>query len=329
MPPCKGRPNGPCPNNQDDSSVSWSIADIFLCKDCNDFRFGGGKTSDNTWSTDTMLTASTNMTSPLTLRNEMLCFIQQKSKVLPVDPLVKLCSDFYRSEEIVSARAAIEQFVEHRIPKRQKGPDFARKSVEDIVKLCIDSNVSLPVFHVTDLSRVPPVDVNHCDVSALLQEIQALRAEVRDITQLKSELVQLKADVKALSQSRNDVDNMTMNLAKLSQWPSLSKSPSVSDHGQHVPAKASCASVVTDIVQSANRGEKPFDEVRKTRRTQPICGKAKDQPMKAVDGSRRVNIFMTRFEPSATTTDIESLIKKVVPTCPGSRCPWTNRRAAL
>ena len=79
MPPCKGRPNGPCPNNQDDSSVSWSIADIFLCKDCNDFRFGGGKTSDNTLSTDIMLTATTNVTSPLTLRNEILCFIQQNA----------------------------------------------------------------------------------------------------------------------------------------------------------------------------------------------------------------------------------------------------------
>jgi len=96
---------------------------------------------------------------------------------MTMEHLVKLCSDFYRKEEIIVAKDIVEQFIGHRLQKR-KEPDFVRKSTDEIVTVCIHPNVSLPVFYATDLSRLPPVDVNHCDVSALLQEIQALRVEV-------------------------------------------------------------------------------------------------------------------------------------------------------
>jgi len=47
MPACQGRPEGPCPNGTNDASVKFSIADLFLCKNCEDFRLPSSKVSDN------------------------------------------------------------------------------------------------------------------------------------------------------------------------------------------------------------------------------------------------------------------------------------------
>jgi len=34
---------------------------------------------------------------------ELLCFICDKSKVLPFDHIVKICTDFYREDEVMAA----------------------------------------------------------------------------------------------------------------------------------------------------------------------------------------------------------------------------------
>lgn len=43
---CEGRPNGPCPDNKNDSTVHHTIGDLFLCNSCEEFR----------WPTETNLT---------------------------------------------------------------------------------------------------------------------------------------------------------------------------------------------------------------------------------------------------------------------------------
>ena len=35
--------------------------------------------------------------------NELLCFVQQRSKVMAVDHLIELCASFYNSEEVKTA----------------------------------------------------------------------------------------------------------------------------------------------------------------------------------------------------------------------------------
>jgi len=110
--------------------------------------------------------------------------------------------------------------------------------------------------------------------------------------------------------------------------PHIEKLPVVIDS---IPPKSTAAEVVAAAVKSgsltatgmisrtssANKTEKPLDETRNVRRIQLIYGKDKGQHMKAVDGTRRVNIFMTRFDPNVTSTDIEALIKDAVPNCTG------------
>jgi len=40
MPLCEGRPDGPCPTKANNASVKSTQGDLFLCKSCDDYRFG-------------------------------------------------------------------------------------------------------------------------------------------------------------------------------------------------------------------------------------------------------------------------------------------------
>jgi len=89
---------------------------------------------------------------------------------------VKICVDFYSESEIINgnARSAVDS-TGVRLPKRNKSSDRLRLTMEDIVKCVLNPSVQLPEFHAKNLARLPPVDVSHCDVSAILLELRALR----------------------------------------------------------------------------------------------------------------------------------------------------------
>ena len=79
------------------------------------------------------------------------------------------------------------------MPKR-KGADKLRHTVQDIAKILLnlEYEVNLPIFYAIELARLPAIDVSHCDISAILIELQALRAEVRDMKCLQVEVHQLR-----------------------------------------------------------------------------------------------------------------------------------------
>ena len=70
-------------------------------------------------------------------RSELLCFVRQKCHIMAVDDLAKVCVDFYREDEIFSAKAVVEQVLTYRLPKRQ-GANENRTTVEDLIRLCLD-----------------------------------------------------------------------------------------------------------------------------------------------------------------------------------------------
>lgn len=128
------------------------------------------------------------------VRNELLCFVQQKCDLLTADDLIKVCTDFYSLDEIEQARVLISKFVPAKRVSKPKGSDLdvAVKSMNILLKICLDPLVKLPAFFAVNLARLPPVDVSHVDVSAILQELSALRREVRVVEQLRQEIAQLK-----------------------------------------------------------------------------------------------------------------------------------------
>ena len=75
----------------------------------------------------------------------------------------------------------------YRLPKRQ-GANKNCTRVEDLIRLCLEPNITLPLYYAVDLHRLSAIDMSHCDVSAILAELQYLRAEVRAMSQQKDEI---------------------------------------------------------------------------------------------------------------------------------------------
>ena len=65
-------------------------------------------------------------------------------------------------------------------------------TIINIVKQYLTLTVELPIFHSSDMSRIPSVGVEHVDVSALLQEVAALREEVRSFAAVRSDIAAMR-----------------------------------------------------------------------------------------------------------------------------------------
>ena len=73
------------------------------------------------------------------------------------------------------------------MPKR-KGTDKSQSTMEDIVKCLLNRDVNVPAYYAVDLTRLPQTDMKHCDMSAVLIELQALSNEVREVKSPQKEV---------------------------------------------------------------------------------------------------------------------------------------------
>jgi len=253
--------------------------------------------------------------------SELLCFVSDKCNVLPVDDLVKICVDFYSESEIISARNIVDS-AGVRLPKRTRSSDRLRLTVEDIAKCVLDPSVKLPEFHAKNLARLPPVDVSHCDVSAILLELRALRAEVRSMGQvtatvetLKTELDELKSSVTELRTQFDALQSTVVN----KQWPSHHSSNANMDDFPPL---------------TATSGNSHFSTVRPIKRSQPVhqvddaVAKRVSKPTKAVIGassqkqqvksvitSRCVDVFISRLHPHTSDKELLDCVNETVTMC--------------
>ena len=256
--------------------------------------------------------------------SEILCFISDKCKVLSVDDLVKICVDFYSESEIISARNTVDS-TGVRLPKRNRSSDTLRLTVEDIVKCVLDPSVKLPEFHTKNLARLPPVDVSHCDVSAILLELRALQAEVRSMGQvaatvetLRTELDELKTSVSELRTQFDVQQSATVN----KQWPS------------HHSSSASMDDFPPITATQATTGDSHFSAVRPIKHSQQVrqvddaVPKTASKPTKAVTGassqkqhvksmttSRCVDVFITRLHPHTSDKELLDCVNETAAMC--------------
>ena len=109
--------------------------------------------------------------------------------VTSLDSVVTTCSDFYTNSEVETAQALLAEHVApaRRMTKHSSTEDVKRKkTIHDLVKLCLDTAVHFPIFFATDMSHIPSVGLQHVDISMLIQEVSALRAEVCSMTQVRN-----------------------------------------------------------------------------------------------------------------------------------------------
>jgi len=268
-----------------------------------------------------------NKCSPALVRCELLCFLQEKCNCMTADHIVKICADFYHKDELFAARDTLDSYLSQRLPRR-KGPDFARSTVEDMLKMCLDPSVTLPDFSAKDLARIPPVDVTHCDVSAILRELQSLRGEVRQMTELRTEVSTLKQQIAAqdavldsLHVLRKEVQDLRTELSDLRTKSSTSDVvdfPPLANYsgtGDNVPAASSHAGQ-SDQPSAARRLKAAVESGDMSRavqksRAKVVVGNSSNPKLKVIKSvmtTRKVDIFVSRLHPLTTCSELNDCV---------------------
>ena len=207
---------------------------------------------------------------------------------MPFDDLLKICCDFYTTDEIVNAQGVISKYAQHRLPvHRGSDKEKSKKTVTDILKCILDSQLSLPQFCCINMARLPPVTADHVDVAAMWLELSQLRAEVRGMAEIRQELRSMKAAIDEL---------------RLSSFPPLQTTTdtvvAVNQAAVNNVSATSAADVTRAAVQSgALRQQRPK---RKT-----VVGSKVNDQFKPVTTRRRVELFISRLHPDTTAADVE------------------------
>ena len=240
---------------------------------------------------------------------EPLYFIQNKSDVLPFDSIVSICADFYQLSELEEARVLLVDLVPQnkRLPRHTGTEETKRrKTASDLVKICLDSNLLLPKFCSSSIHRVPPVGLEHVDVSALLQEVAALRAEVRSFASIRTEVTTIRDIVsKAHVATQNIPDTPNVELIDVAPAVANNVTSKVTQRDQ--AGVGSFAALASDLQYSGIR-EKPKDmKVR-----QPVVGRATSSKLKTVATQRDISIFVSRIHPSTDVSDMQDCISDIL-----------------
>ena len=71
--------------------------------------------------------------------NELLCFLQNKLNVLPIDTLVQLCAQFYSSQAIeIAKKVPFSVAVTTRRLISHRGPDKSKNDAHDILRILLE-----------------------------------------------------------------------------------------------------------------------------------------------------------------------------------------------
>lgn len=228
------------------------------------------------------------------MRSEVLYFIQNKCALLPFDSVVTICSDFYTNSEVEQARLIlVEQLAPRRITKHSDRSEDVkrRKTIHDLVKLCLDPTVQLPTFFSVDMSRIPSVGLQHVDISMLLQEVSALRAEVRSMTKVRNEI----ADIgQVLGVTRPREDNTTDD-----------------DCATADASGSSSFAAAARELQNGGMKVKPASKTKKPSRP-PVVGRAANSKLKTVVTMRDIDLFISRLHPSTHINELHDCVSEIL-----------------
>jgi hypothetical protein len=287
-----------------------------LCPACCEFRFpkesaadGGGPAAGSNDHSD----------MPAYVCCELLYFVQNKCGVLTFDRLVNICTNFYTCTEVEAARLLLADV--KRLSKHNTGSVDERRerTVIDIVKLCLTPSTALPVFYSVNMSRIPPVGIEHVDVSALLQEVSSLRQEVRALTDVRSTVAELRKEVHSFTVRDElqisgavpvDVEKQTVK-PDITMPPSLNPSDAATSfemtathRSSTIPSFASMAS----SLQTSGMAEKPR---KKTHR--PVVGRSTNTSrLKSVVTKKSVDVFVSRLSPDTVSSEVEQCVTDIL-----------------
>jgi len=219
----EGRPGIACPENRNDSTVKLSQGDLMLCPACEVFRFPYLAKSKPVSSNSSLPSNSPAMVQPddsvsdlvnsidkKLVVNELLYFVSNRIDSTPVDKLKTVISDFYREDEILSAKTVLIQNIADlkalgvsAFTKKRIGDNKAKASVDDIFSILETADSknmfdSLPVFCAASPKRIPALPDEMTDLAVVKMDICHLKNQM---SSMNDKLDSLFAVVDSLSQS--------------------------------------------------------------------------------------------------------------------------------
>lgn len=263
-------------------------------------------------------------------RSELLCFIKDKQRSIAFDDLAKICLDFYREDEIITARNKLEFVIadyDVRLPKRQ-GTNKLRSTMDDMFKVLLNPSVRTPDFYALDLSRLPPVDLTHCDASAILLELQGLRREVRELRSIKDEVDNMKQNFKEFHNMRDEINEVKQTVIDLVQSTTSSPEeypPIARNHTIQVGSLESAGSLTHNVRTSVSKNQdkalyshiaaqlKP-DAIKTSKPViKSVIGNSEvNKCVKAVMTTRTVDVFVSRLHPTTKDAELIDSVKSIV-----------------
>jgi len=243
---------------------------------------------------------------------ELLCFLKQKCSVMTFDDLLSVSASFYTVKEVEKARSVLSGYVVEKRLGKHKGSDKekVRKIMSDLLKVCLDPSVQLPQFYALDISRLPPVGIDHVDISAVLQELMSLRQEVRMVSELREEIEDLKKNVKSLTEGHklqvlmSDVDSIHRGMDTM-DFPPLATG-SMSELPRSDDGVKSAVSFAQRAKELKATGLADVADLRRTRKpAKTVIGVAtNNQRVTSVKTYRSVDVFVSRLHPSTAKEEL-------------------------
>ena len=135
-------------------------------------------------------------TSPSSVINEALCFIQNKVNVAPVDIIVKICADFYDVDYLLRSKVLLYDTAQPTVKRRsRRGDKKAEQTVRDIIDIFLAHNErEIPCYVARDLTMLPPLHVNDLDVLHLSREIKAMKDSICQLTSNQMDILGMVTD---------------------------------------------------------------------------------------------------------------------------------------
>lgn len=205
-------------------------------------------------------------------------------------------TDFFREDEFNAARSIIEGHIGQRLPRR-KGTGRLRTGAEDIVNKVLNPENQFPTFYATDLSRLPPVDIKHCDVSALLLEIQGVRSEIRGLRRVEEDVQRLQLEVAELRQQLKSAETSSsgQTVGSIDEFPPL---PSHKQSTVLVNQKAAPAKNYSSRAQELASNPEVFQTRGRSQQQLVVGSSSTNQHVKSVATQRTIDVFVSRLLPT-------------------------------
>ena len=175
-----------------------------------------------------------------------------------------------------------------------KGADKDKRSISDLLKICLDPAVNLPQFTAARLDRLPPVDINHVDLAAILQELSALRSEVRIVDQLRAEISDLRESIRSIRGRPSPTLQVTEH-----------------NHAGN-QLKVADAPSTAEIVQSAVNSGALKNLPRPVSRAKVLIGTKPNSKIKTVTTRKSVNVFLSRLSPDTAEPDVITATSEIL-----------------